>query len=368
MEIAIWAVLDEAERQTATRRVTALQKFENEGDWARRSLEADVSRPRFFSMLREWRKNRSLTSVVPLALGRRKRAAGASANTALRERARELLIRSDKLSGGSPDDLSPSDEESERELSRRKLIAELGRCREGAGRSEGLLGRVLDMERAALGRERLGGDAGLGRHLVLDASPMSVRAGKGETDITALTGYVIDEATTLILGHAVGTDPIAVVQAAARAAAEFADCGLDIPVAGSEHPSFTIVLGGDVMAMMREVGRLAEPVRDMDLSIVTDRRERAMGSRLMQILGLALGPLDFRPRATFYVPRVVGGGTPSASSWPPDPIRIVAALVANAVARHNAEVLSRGLVAAVPPGRIANDLRRLLEATAASSA
>ena len=341
-EAALWAVLDEEQREEAIARIRALRSFEAEGNWATRAKEAGLSRPRFFSMLREWRARPSIASVLPQALGRVGRTAGASADENVREHARGLL----KL---HPDSTKEQ-----------LLVSLRGALSDGNGRSDALLRRVLEDERANLMRSGLGGMAGFGRHVLLDATPMTVRARAGEPGFSAMAGLVVDAATTVVLGRAVGggTDDADACMWAAASAAAAAVPGLNLPVTADEEPSFEIVLGGDPVKIMRQHARLAAtPVR---ADVRTDRRARPRGARLLELLGPGLGHLDFRPRLTLPEPaRTPGPAFSIDAEAPPSAVEIVDVLLEGAIERHNARVLAGGAAAPVPPGRVADGLRAL---------
>lgn len=339
-EAALWAVLDEEQRRLVVARIKALRTFEFEGNWAARAKEADLSRPRFFSMLREFRLRPSIASVLPQAFGRIGRTAGASAGERVRSEARKLL------------DLHP-------DSTKEQLVALLrAALAEEDGRSDALLRRVLEDERATQLRSSFGGAAGFGRRVLLDASPMTVRARAGKPDFSAMAGLVVDVATTLVVGHAVGDGGADACMWSAASAAAAAMPGLALPVMADEDPSFEIVLGGEAMNIMREHAWLAAvPVR---ADVRTDRRARPRGARLLELLGPGLGHLDFRPRLTLTEPAPSSPAFSMNADAPPSAVEIVDVLLEAAVDRHNAGILADGVAAAVPSDRVADGLRALL--------
>jgi hypothetical protein len=335
IERAHWHALDNDGRAVVRTRLAAMLSYERDGNWLRRAAEAGLSRPRFFSMLKAWRSKRSLVSLVPASMGRTGKGAGGSVNAAVRQKVVHLL-------------------RDEPTLSKEQIVSRIIAAFDDAP-SATTLRHLVDTQRASLRQETLGGKAGLGRLVAIDSSPVVVRRKGDEGVIGAMVGMVIDQASSLVLGYAVrntGSDTF-------RASAEDAGqklASLCIATGGHRRPKFEVALRGDAMTNLRTTESLKRLPYAID--VVTSRRDRPLGARLIETFGPKLGKLDVRPRAE--LPIEIDSKAAETSTM--TNAEIIAALLKAQITEHNDVILKQGVSAAVPLDDLAAALMRIAAA------
>lgn len=340
-EVATWLALAPDRRAIALKRVQAISDYESAGsrDAKRFAEQADVSLARFYPLLRKWAEARSISALVPYA-GKRTTRSIARAD-------QEVLDTVKNLVAEHP-------EASQETLARALFDQFKGRA------SLSYLRRLIAAERAADTRKELGGDAGFGKTVLIDASALDLIV-KVAPDLFdwVTVGIVVDVATGMILGHATGrTASAGDLQGDASRHAVVAVSKLELPLAdGNVEPKFVVVVPhtGNPIALLREVARLHRV--EGDIQIVESRGTRHVGEHLKRAVGKRIGRLELRPRFTYGAE---DGRTPAEEEGEravdPEAAELIVSL---AIAEHNASVATKPAVAAVDPSRIAEGLSKL---------
>jgi hypothetical protein len=273
-DAALWETLSIDDRAVAAARIVALCRYEKESDAATRARELGMAPTGFFKLLKRWRDRRSLASVLPQAAGRKRRPRVSGANDEVAAVVRSVV-------------------EAQPDRNRDAIVAEI-RARLDDPPGVATVRALVDAERRARERDALGGDDGFGRRMLVASSPVVLQLGRRERAFAAIAGFVVDLATSRIIGSAVADSAIAAVREAAAGAADGLAAFTSHAGGPVDDPTYEIEIAGYPIDMATEIRRLSKlpidaSVVDVDFSVRTR-------SRLVEVLGPALGLLSFRIR------------------------------------------------------------------------
>jgi transposase len=282
---AIWLSLSPERRVIALRRASAIDLIETSGAKAADAAEhAQISVPRFYSLVRAWKRNRSLADIVPHAAKRDRNTDRTSDE--VRSAVRGLVETHPSLTQES--------------------IAKAASDRLDGAVSLSKLRRVVAQEKARRRRDRLGGDKGFGKEVLIDRSALDllVRRADGVLDY-AVFAAVLDVATNLVLAHAVGDTKEGghgLQLEALKSVAGF-DTGSDDQEVSETGPVPRIIMMPDAegaferlsqVGRMRSLGDGFEPLGN--------EGRRSVGIKLSRMLGGRIGQIRLRPGHTFAEP------------------------------------------------------------------
>lgn len=278
-QAALWALASPSDRAVVARRLRAALAYEAAGntDALAHAAKAGVSLDRFNSIMRAWRRERSLTSLLPQL--RRRSKAPAAVPEGIEAAAAAALTAADR--GG---------------LSREDVAKALRL--DFPSRSLSWIRRLVARTARDVVRAELGGAAGFGRRIVVDSSALPLPLQVGELDEAdevsvewAVAAFVWDAATGYVLGRAVGPAPADFdlhVAAAEDAADRLRRMRLRGPD-GTAVIATTVPRGRyDAMETLRIVRRLLE--------LGAEVPSVSAGGELLTETGGRFGSLALRPR------------------------------------------------------------------------
>jgi hypothetical protein len=273
-ELAIVSGLDSKRRELAKSRLGAMLAYEREKSGWQPHVGPDLSRAMFFTLLRAWRKRRSLASIVPRV---RPHSTWTQSGDDVRAIVKSVVAASP---GATRSDLTKKV---------RKRLAEPPAASTLAG--------LIDAAKAEQERRSLGGAKGFGSLVVVDASPVTMPiAGDKDVELAmAWAGFVVDAATGTPIAAAAATLPHSAIATASRRAA---DRLAAVKVSGEARPKVEIYLRGEAKQRLLDGGRLKVHESNdgalMDVRYPTGRRSE--GSRIATMMGRRFGPVTLSPR------------------------------------------------------------------------
>lgn len=334
-EQALWDTLGEQARETVDLRIRALVSYESQGNAARRWREAGMTRPGFFDLLRRWRSDRSIASLVPRVRGQ-KTSNPAAAISEEEAAAITRLIAADpamqvpvvvdavksELGEASDDDVlrravrriridAVVDRVVARmpDASKNRQVEEVRRVL-ADGTATSTLRTVVEAKRAAHDDRAVDREDGFGRRILIASLP-AVRRSSRTTDGRpwAHTALVVDVATRTVLGGGAAARAADAMAMAARDAADHLEAVV-METEGSEAPVFEIHVptDADAVEMLKARRRVGDGVVWEEAD---EASARVIGTRLIEVVGRRFGTLDLRPRGVADEddpkPEVVGG-------------------------------------------------------------
>ena len=371
-EIAIWTTMPAADRTKALRRLSAATSYEASGrrDVPRHADMAGVGEPRFYKMMRDWRRDASLLALVPQAARRAPRAFAPPAGI---EEAAMEAVRADHLRvGDAVGDAGEADGPDSTEVVAAALHERFG------APSISWIRRLVARARRDYARELAGGPAGFGRRIVIDSAALplpllpygigeasDLREAREEGIEWAVAAFVWDGATGFILGHALDRAPadIRLHMSAARAASEFLRglTGEGVDVAGPEMASTLPLEDRAYVETMRLIAKMDS------VGVSAIHSARAQGSELMAAFAGRLASLELRPRfaADTFAGRTTRADALGRSDRIPMSLEAARLVLDVEVEKQNAETSGVSAVPAVAPRVIADALDRLVAAIGA---
>lgn len=297
LEEDIWFILDERRREQAVKRIRALIDYEaGDADVAKSAERAGVSVPRFYGILRAWRESPSLAAVVPHAKFRRRPAAAQheesvsvssgqrmeSGKGSLETRRRAKSLVRDAL-------LSAPDATIQRVT--RAVASQLG----SAAPSMSALRQLVTDERGVLTREALGGPSGFGRRLLIDYSAVSIPMEVDGGVRWAPASFVVDIATQIILGAAIGADVAILPFRAARSATDYLE---SLRISEAEIQENVLAKVDLVLSSENPVDmlRAMQRAREVDGLTLIPTNPTRVGTMLLEAIGSKLGGLKLMPK------------------------------------------------------------------------
>ncbi len=348
-QVAIWAGMTKAHKETAIRRLSAIVRYEAGGSRTAADFveDAGVSLPRFHSILKAWRTDRSLLALVPQA---RRRAPRTFTPPPGIEAAARAAVRDDRNS--SIESLSQA------------IHARFGQP------SLSWTRRLVTRVRRDFERELVGGAAGFASRIVVDSTALPLPlapSASGTSEIGddghpdqlvewAVAAFAWDAATGRILGSAIETAPASMALHAAAALAA-ADWLRDIKAV--RRPKVDPVVVTTIPLDSMETLRLMVDLASVGLEVV--HSSRASGSELMKAFDGRLGQLDFRPRfaADGFVGRTSRAEALAQAGRSPMSLSEARLVVEHEVERHNAAIAPPDPGPAVAPAVVADRLERI---------
>lgn len=328
-QAAVWAGMTRTHRETALRRLGAIVRYEAGGSRSAADFveDAGVSVPRFHSMLKAWRTDRSLLALVPQAGRRAPRTFTPPPGI---EAAARAAVRDDP--DGSIETLA------------QVIHGRFGRP------SLSWTRRLVTRVRRDFERELLGRMGGFASRIVVDSTALPLPlapsaaglggiAEDGDPDRMvewAVAAFAWDAATGRILGSATDVAPARMALHAAAALAA-ADRLRAFEVAGLPKGDPVVVTTIPLDSM--ETLRLMVDMASAGLEVV--HSSRASGSELMKAFDGRLGQLDFRPRfaSDGFVGRTSRAEALAQAGRSPMSLSEARLVVGHEVERHNAAIV-----------------------------
>lgn len=329
-EIAIISGLGPDRVGLAAERLEMMLRYEREGGW-QTAVAAGMSRANFFTLLRAWRKRRSLASIVPRVAPH---ASGSRYGTDLDAIIAEV-VRADP------------------EATRQTLTAAVEK-RLQKGPAASTLAAKVNKAKTAFERQKYGGENGFGRLVVVDATPVAIGASKGSAKATAWAGFVHDVPTGLNVAVAASADArsatLVACSRAERRIRSLRDGG------GGERARLEVHLRGSGWARLDRRETLVLRTGDDPplIDVLLPTADRSEGSRIMNLIGHRYGPVTLKPRLRLSSDGDVGEVMPGYAI-------VDARIDAEASRRWDASV-DAGLSSAVPKDDLSGSLRMLLRA------
>lgn len=328
-EIAIISGLGPDRVGLAAERLEMMLRYEREGGW-QTAVAAGMSRANFFTLLRAWRKRRSLASIVPRvaphASGSRY---GADLDAIIAE-----VVRADP------------------EATRQALTAAVEK-RLQKGPAASTLAAKVNRAKTAFERQKYGGENGFGRLVVVDATPVAIGASKSSAKATAWAGFVHDVPTGLNVAVAAGADArSAILVACSRAERRIRG----LRDRGGERVRLEVHLRGSGWTTLdlRQTLVFREGRSAPLIDVLLPTADRSEGSRIMNLIGHRYGPVTLKPRLRLSSDGDVGEVMPGYA--------IVDARIDAEASRKWDAAVDAGLSSAVPNDDLSGSLRMLLRA------
>ncbi|MCV0386158.1 MAG: hypothetical protein K5821_06960 [Nitrobacter sp.] len=282
-EHAAWLAMTLEKREIALRRSAAIASvLSSSASASEAALEAEVSLPRFYSLLRAWKRSRSLGAIVPHTKSRGRNRTQTPPE--VESLAREFVSDHPSLTHEAL---------AKAIVERLPGVVSLSKAR-----------RVVAKEKVRRNRLDLGGANGFGRQLLIDRSALGleIRRADGVLDY-AVFAAVADVATGYIIGHAVGTTQAG----GAGLQLDATSMAITNLLAEPTPPESVLAMSVDrvVVALDSEnpLERLEEAKRIYQLGgefePVISPGTRPVGIRLNRLISGRLGGLKLRPSSTF---------------------------------------------------------------------
>jgi hypothetical protein len=344
-ELALWLRMTPERRQKLQRRLAAIVAFEDtdadDRDPKRFADLAGVSLARFYGLNQIWKRTRTIAALAPHGASRKGRSA-VKMDESLAEAVKLIVF--------------------EHPGADQETLAKALFARFSGTASLSYLRRMVGSERANQERASLGGRAGFGRKVLIDATATEIVVHGGDGQLEWLVcGLVVDLATGLIVGQAFGssTRPADLQADAARDAVKRLKL-LRIPYGlDKAEPSFvaTVAYDDDIMEVLRRAARLQAAGENVE--VIQGSGTRYVGTVLHQALGRRLSTIELRPRFTYSGdqnrPTEEEHGSRALDS---DQAAVV---IETAIAEHNCRVTVEKLSAVASPSRVAKGLTLLFD-------
>lgn len=357
-QFAVWAGMSQVHRALAVKRLASVLAYEAGG--ARNASKyvdvEELSLPRFHSILRAWRLEKSLFALVPQA---RRRAPRAFTPPAGIEDAAIEMVQERPDSSLEAIAKALHERFDQPSLSwKRRLVARVRRDfeRELAGGRNGFASRVV-VDSAALPLPLLPADYDTATVLH-----------DGDQDVEydwAVSAFVWDAATGVVLGHAMNRAPANMhLHASAARAASAVLRGMPAEATTADKGTVPVIVTTLPLEEERDVVetlRLIRMLQSDGAKVI--HSPRAAGSELMKAFEGRIGQLDLRPRFALDVFAGRSSRADALAKSGRDPLTLADArlILEHAITEHNNTISKTDANPAVTPSSVADSLDRIFQ-------
>ncbi|MEC7818534.1 MAG: helix-turn-helix domain-containing protein [Pseudomonadota bacterium] len=278
-EKGYFELLDDDGRRAVITRLAALNNHRDGASAEKLANELNIAVSGFYALASRFRREPSITSLIPGLRPRRGRARGETVTQDMIAEIRNLVT-------------------SRKQWPREKVLEHI-QVRHEKPPAAATLRPLIDRALLDDEREHLGTKNGFGRRILVCSCPMVFRFPSANgSEAAAIAALVFDLATGMCLSDATSIDGDEAISIACERAADFI-AKIDFDERHIEAPILEIQPFGAADTMMFRVISL----RELGVAVDTNSlRERSSSTRVIELLGSTLGPLHFHPRmdqATF---------------------------------------------------------------------